>query len=395
MKSTIFSLKIILFSILLFTSCTKEEIISPINTAAPTEPTATKGSNNPATVRDFENYINREIRTQKIPALSVLVFEEDQVLYEGLFGKSHIQKNRSLQKNDVFLLASVSKVITATALMQLYEKGRFSLDDNINKYLKFDVNNPYYSTPITFRMLLTHTAAIADGPAMDDQYYYGEDSPVGLGDFLENYLSPTGRYYDRRNNFHRSRPGKNYEYSNIGNALIGLLVEQISGIDFNDYCKLHIFNPLGMNHTAWHLSDINQFIVQPYEYKQGRYQELEHYTFTDYPNGGLRSTTRDLFKFLQAFVQDGKSQQYQLLKASTVKAMTTFQIPTISDDMGLHLFQLDRQDNLWGHDGGEQGVSTIMAFSPDTKIGAIILTNIEDVDLEDLLIESYLMGFEL
>jgi CubicO group peptidase (beta-lactamase class C family) len=84
-------------------------------------------------------------------------------------------------------------VITATALLQLHEKGLFSLQDATNGYLPFVVENPNFTTPITFQMLLTHTSGIADGTALDDQYYYGKDSPISLRYFLENYLVPGGR----------------------------------------------------------------------------------------------------------------------------------------------------------------------------------------------------------
>ena len=75
--------------------------------------------------------------------------------------------------------------------------------------------------------------------------------------------------------------------------------------------------------------------------------------------------------------------------------MATLQIPSLSNDMGLHLFLIDSGNELWGHDGGEQGVSTIMAFNPVTKIGAIILTNKEDVELDEVLVETYKFGLRL
>jgi len=401
MRSVIIQFITFLFACLLLTNCTKENttietptVTTTIDTGVSTQEGKDR-NNEKAAVTNFKNKVQREMRTQHIPALSVLIFEEDEVLYEGCFGKSNLEKNTSLQKDHLFLLASVSKVITATALLQLYDQGQFDLDDNINDYLNFEVAIPGYTNMITFRMLLTHTSGIADGAALDDQYYYGEDSPVELGDFLADYLMPNGEYYDRQDNFHRFRPGTQNEYSNIGAALIGLLVAEISEMDFDEYCKQNIFHPLGMTHTAWHLRDIDQFIVQPYDYFNGRDEMVEHYTFTDYPNGGLRSTAGDLFKFLSAFVKDGESNNYQLLEASTIDKMTTLQIPNLSDDMGLHLFQMDESKNLWGHDGGEQGVATVMAFNPTTKIGAIILTNQGEVDLEDLLVEAYGVGEEL
>ncbi len=366
-----------LFFLLFSASCTKEEIT--INNTD-----------------DFGIYLEDEMEGQNIPALSVLIFEENEVLYEKQLGKSNIAQNTALKNNDLFLLASVSKVITATALLQLQEQDFFDLDDSVNDYLSFNVNIPdYENTNITFRMLLTHTSGIADGSALDDQYYYGEDSPISLGYFLENYLVSNGEFYDENENFHNFEPGKGHEYSNIGNALIGLLVEQISGMDFNDYCKQNIFQPLGMTNTFWRLDEINQTIVQPYDYAKGEYEEIQHYTFTDYPNGGLRSTAKDLFYLLSALAQNGMFNNHQLLKAQTVQEMITPQIPALTNDMGLHLFLLNSENNLWGHDGGEQGVATIMAFNPTSKIGAIILTNQGDVDLDDMLIEAYELGARL
>ena len=135
-------------------------------------------------------------------------------MQEDYFGTSQVQQNVALADDHLFLLASISKVVTATALLQLYEDGLFDLDDKINDHLSFNVSIPNHSTDITFRMLLTHTSGIADGSALDGQYYYGEDSPIVLGDFLENYLSPNGNLYNANENFHDFAPGSQHEYSN-------------------------------------------------------------------------------------------------------------------------------------------------------------------------------------
>lgn len=343
-------------------------------------------------VSDFEEYISDEMNLQKIPATSVLIFKNDNILYEKYFGQSNIEEEIALESNHVFLLASISKTITATALLKLYDQGYFQLDDKINDFLPFQVNIPNTSTDITFRMLLTHTSAIADGSALDDQYYYGKDSPIALNTFLQNYLVPGGQYYDTKENFSDFEPGTNYEYSNTGAALIAVLVEEISDIDFNTYCKQNIFAPLGMTNTFWRLDEISQPIVQPYKRSFGRYKAIEHYTFTDYPNGGLRSNTQDMFRFLSAFVQNGTFNNYQLLKSETVNSIITPQIPSIDNEVGLHMFLLDSDNNLWGHDGGEQGVVTIMAFNPNTQIGALIFANQGNANLENILSEAYKFG---
>lgn len=344
---------------------------------------------------DFEAFLKEEMEAQNIPALSTLIFEGNDILFEKNLGKSHIDKNISLEANHPFLLASISKVVTATALLQLYEANLFSLEDPINDYLPFSVSVPNASTAITFKMLLTHTAAIADGNALDGQYYYNQDSPVELKYFLENYLVSGGAFYNASENFHDNEPGDVSEYSNIGNALIGLLVEEISGINFNSYCKQNIFSPLGMTNTYWRLDEISGTIVQPYNFSGGNYEAINHYTFTDYPNGGLRSTTQDMFKFLSAFVNGGLSNEFQLLKATTIQDMITPQIPNLDAEVGLHLFLMNSENKLWGHDGGEQGVATIMAFNPLTKVGAIILCNQGEANLDDLLVKAYQLGLNL
>ena len=375
MKKLFPIVSIIIFTIL-FTNCKKKTVT--INNAA-----------------EFESYLNKQMDKQKIPALSVLIFEGSTVLYENYLGKSHIKNKVDLKSDHVILLASVSKVITATALLQLYDQGLFGLDDKINDYLPFNVTTQYSATDITFKMLLTHTSGIADGSALDNQYYYGEDSPVALKYFLENYLVAGGEFYNEKENFYDAEAGSDFQYSNVGNALIGLLVQEISGLDFNDYCKQNIFTPLGMNNSHWRLDETTETIVTPYERKFGKYKEIEHYTFTDYPNGGLRSNCRDLHTFLSTFALGGTQNGYQLLQTSTINEMITPQIPSLDNTMGLHLFLMNKDNNLWGHDGGEKGISTIMAYNPTTKIGAIILTNQSDINLDDILVESYKFGLKL
>ena len=343
-------------------------------------------------VQDLEDLIEDEMDFQDIPGLAILIFQQDNLLYENYFGKSDISRGKALSGDQPFLIASISKSITATALMQLWEEGKFQLDDPINDHLSFSVNSPHSVTAITFRMLLNHTSGIADNENVQDgQYYWGQDSPVTLKSFLQDYFTPGGAHYNAQENFHTFQPGSRHEYSNIGSALVGLLVEEISGIDFNTYCKNNIFQPLCMNNTAWKLSELDtNTIVRPYFYDNG-FQPLGHYTFTDYPNGGLRTSARDLSHFLSAFALGNES----LLKQSTMDEMLKLQAPGIDQTVGLGMYLMDTQHQLWGHDGGEQGVSTTMAFHPGNGIGVIILTNGEDVDLDELQKKAYELGQRL
>ncbi len=334
----------------------------------------------------FTRTLQNEMQSQHIPALSVLVFKGDTILYEVTLGQASIGDNVALSPAHPFLLASISKTVTATALLQLYEQGRFGLDDDINAYLPFAVRIPDNRGKITFRHLLTHTAAIADGPALDAQYYTGQDSPVALGDFLQSYLTPDGQNYDDYDNFYDYAPGEDYTYSNTGYALIGFLVERISGRDFSRYSAQNIFRPLAMHNTSWHLSGISGQIVQPYNYKRGQFRAIAQYSFTDYPNGGLRSTARDMHRFLVGLTNG------QLLSTATLAQMITPQIPRLDREVGMGLFLMNRRLGLWGHDGGEQGAATIMAFNPSTRVGVIILANQGEAELDELLAKAYRFG---
>ena len=375
MKNRILNIAAVFCMLLTLTNCNKED-----------------GEPNISSKEEYETYLQDEMDAQNIPAMSVTIFKENTVIYEKYLGQSNVQQNLALAGDHKFLLASVSKVVTATALLQLHEDGKFALGDKINDYLDFKVNVPNQSKDITFKMLLTHTSGIADGSALDNQYYDNKDSPVELDFFLKNYLVPGGDFYNASQNYHNFEPGTQHEYTNIGNALIGVLVEQISGKGFNTYCKENIFTPLGMQNTHWRLDETTGIIVTPYNYANRKYEAIPQYTFTDYPNGGLRSTGTDMFKFLRTFIQEGKSNGHELLKQSTVSAMITPQIPAIDQEVGLHLFIMNAPNNLWGHDGGEKGVATIMAFNPVTKVGAIILTNQGDAELEEILVQSYKIG---
>ena len=143
------TLILLLTTILLLSNCKKDP---EINNAA-----------------DFKEYLEAEMETQHIPALSALIFKGDQILLQNHLGLSQVQQNVALEQDHIFLLASVSKVITGTALLRLYDQGLFALDDPINNYLPFAVNHPDFNTPITFRHLLTHTSSIADGDVLDSQ----------------------------------------------------------------------------------------------------------------------------------------------------------------------------------------------------------------------------------
>jgi len=134
-------------------------------------------------------------------------------------GYADIAAQVPMSIDTVLNIASISKTVTATSLMLLVEQGKLDLDRDINSYLTFTVVNEQYPDEImTTRQLLTHTSATIDRSALyfsETSYHPGGDNPLSLGEFLQAYLSPNGEYYEA-GNFATYRPGKNFQYSNIG-----------------------------------------------------------------------------------------------------------------------------------------------------------------------------------
>jgi len=111
----------------------------------------------------LDNYIQYNMANQYIPGLSACIVKEGQIRWTGTYGMANIEQNIPVDTSTLFMLASVSKTVTVTAFMQLWEEGSFGLDEDINQYLPFEVRHPVDSlAPITFRMLCTHTSSIRD-----------------------------------------------------------------------------------------------------------------------------------------------------------------------------------------------------------------------------------------
>ena len=391
MKTHYLFLLLILSFSLIFSSCGGEDP-APDNdiVVEPNDPNDPNAADKDA----FDNFVVSEMSSQSMPAMAALVFKGDKILYEKYYGKAIIEQNLALTKDHLFLVASVSKTVTGAALLRLYDEGKFRLDDPINNYLPFAVTIPNHNVPITFRMLLTHTSSIADGDLLYDNYTFGEDTPLELKSFMESYLKVGGSRYDANDNFLQQPAGTKFEYSNAGSALIGVLIEEISGMSFTDYTRQHIFTPLGMNKSSWRLDEITGTIAQPYNVEDGEFIKIEHYTMPDYPNGGLRTTPREFSNFLNAIMNGGSYNGYQLLKPETAKTMYTPQT-SLDPTMGFHMSLEEESLGLWGHNGGEEGTSTDVVFDPVTKIGVIVFTNMSDVDLQSVYVKAFELGKKL
>ncbi|MCP5046678.1 MAG: beta-lactamase family protein [bacterium] len=347
------------------------------------------GGNTNERLEALREFINSIMDRDHIPGLAACIIKNSEVVFAEGFGFANIERQIKVTPDTLFMLASVSKTITAVAAMQALEKGGIAMDTDINNYLSFEVRNPSFKgRAITLKQLLSHTSSIIDnGAVMDDYYVYGADTTVTLGEFLYDYLDENGREYDEDRNYSGFAPGTGYEYTNIGNALVGLLVEVVMNMPFETFCSQNIFQPLSMNETGWHLEGLNRDnIAVPYLYRSGSFRAQQHYTFPDYPNGGLRTSVSQLARFLMMFIDYGTYDGVQLLTPESVTAMREVHFPSLDPNQALTWAYWTLSGmRLLGHGGGETGVTTEMFFRPDDGVGVIVLTNGDDLTLDEIL----------
>ncbi|PAP99132.1 beta-lactamase family protein [Mesorhizobium mediterraneum] len=361
--------------------------------------------------------IEGKLKEFSIPGSAVGIVQDGRLVWAKGYGWADVTRNVPMTPKTIMNIGSVSKTITATAVMQLWEQGLIDLDADVSRYLPYQVVNPKHpSLAITARRLLNHRSSIRDGKSYSDSYACG-DPTVALGDWLKAYLTPGGVYFDANDNFHGWAPGKLDPdhpggYCNVAYGLLGHLVECVAGAHFTEYCADHIFTPLGMNSTGWYVRDINinrhavlysrgtkekwegggqafssRFAVPSLtidELTPGSRMQLCLYSYPTYMEGLARTSIEELSLFLATYGNRGGN---QLLKDSTINLM----LSQVHDGRPLcwHKFILENGDVIWGHAGSDPGVRTFMGLREKDGTGAILYFNGDDIgDSREVLIES-------
>ena len=355
----------------------------------------------------FKNYLTEN----NIPGLIACIIQNGEIIWSNSYGYSDIEDKDTMNLDKIMMIASISKTITSTAIMQLWEKRLIDLNADINRYLPFAILNPnHLNDSITIAQLLTHTSSIKDAGMTYSNSYSCGDPTMSLREWIFNYFDPKGLYYDEKENFYSWSPGNGYKYSNIGFGLLGYIVEEVSGIPFNEYCNNNIFKPLGMKNTGWFLHEIDTSrCVTPYVFvskdedwgewiyrlsKNTNIKQLPsddnfplcQFGYYNYPDGSVRTCIKDLSKFLISFMNAGKLNDVKVLKNKTTKKILSLQLDD-NEIQGLCWFKMDNHD-IWGHSGYDHGTATQMYFSREFNIGIIIFQNGE-------LGDSYLLVKQL
>jgi CubicO group peptidase (beta-lactamase class C family) len=289
----------------------------------------------------------------EIPGIVALIVRDGKIVYHKAHGMADNTTGRSLKPDDIFRIASQSKAITATAVMMLWEEGKFDLDDPISKYIPelknpqvldtFQKDDTSYTTvaaggEITIRHLLTHTSGIGYGIFDGDERFTMIHQKAGISTGLsaedisiEEFVKNLAKLPLHHN------PGEKYTYS-FGLDVLGYFIEVISGIPLDVFLKERLFDPLGMNDTWFYLPEDKAKRLVSLQTKSDT-GEWIHFPVTDQDwspikgakrlfsgGGGLCSTAKDYATFLQMYLNGGELNGIRILSRTTVEYIMTNQI---------------------------------------------------------------------
>jgi len=305
-----------------------------------------------------------------IPGAVVGIVKDGKNIFVKGYGVADIQKkNPVVPDKTIFRIGSITKVFTATAVVQMADRGKINLGDDVNKFLKGMRVPDTFSQPITFANLLTHTSGldeISPGRRTSNQ-----TEVVPLGTFLKSRIV---RHFP---------PGEVISYSTYNPALAAWIVEQISGTPFKHYLDQNVFVPLKMSRTSITAvkKEYQQDLATGYEYQDGKYQRLPFQWFNTYPASDINSTATDMARFMIANLQYGAIDGKRILSEKAAREMQKTQFRNHPKIPGwAYGFQEGTQNNLRfiEHGGSmDDGYSAMMMLVPEKNFGIFVAANTE------------------
>lgn len=319
--------------------------------------------------QELDKYIADYKRLKNVPSISAGVLSNGKIFWLGAAGYSDLENSITANPKTVYRIASISKPITAVALMQLVEKGKIKLDEDALKYIPYF---PRKKWKFTVRQLLNHTSGIRN-------YKTAEEF-----NSKEHYNTTREALHVMMEDPLRFQPGTKFLYTTLGYNLLAAIIEEVSGMDYNSYLKKYIFEPAGMTST---FTEIQKNIVfnRAHGYEKDEYRELENAPLADlsikYAGGGLISTAEDLLKFANSLISG------TLIKHASLDTML---IPTkltngtiISYGLGFSTNITSDGEGFFSHAGNGTGFSSFFVVFPKSASAAVSLINLKDRDIED------------
>ncbi len=359
--------------------------------------TLTFGQNNP--YQKIDSLILSKMKDNRIVGLSIGVVKDEELFYTKGYGFTSVDSLYKVTEHTVFHTASITKVFTASAIMQFVERGEIKLTDKLTDHLPdFKMKDLRYKQ-ITIEHILTHSS----GLPWEHKFNNSPNDSTALEQFVN----------DLKNEKLRFAPGQKFDgttYSNVGYSILGLIIQRKSGLNYEKYIQKYILAPNQMTNCFFNHKLINQEIKAEPIILSGKSKEIEQFNlygvikdvnpvlkYPNYalikretygrtsehaPNDGLISSATDLSNWmthLLTIYADSTTQTKQFISNSTLQNMWKLQrsIPNYKTSMGLGWWRYS--DSPFGdyvhHPGREPGFSSVLMIYPERKIGITILSN--------------------
>ena len=293
---------------------------------------------------------------------NVLIAQQGIVLYRNSCGYAQVEKKDTLCSDSKFQLASLSKTFTAVAILKLYEAGKLSLDDSIQKFIP---NFPY--SGIQVKTLLSHRSGLPNyAYVLTDSVRKRNPYPTN-DDIVRWYCAVKPKLYNI--------PNRYFSYSNTNYALLATIVEKVSGQKFEDFLRQSIFKPLGMKNT-WlvtsHNDSLNQFRTVGYQYNR----RLSKDNYDDVVGDkGVYSTMDDIFRWYSGLNGGCVLRPETIKEAFTPRSFERHGVKNYGYGFRMHVNETTREPKYVYHTGWWKGYNTLMWFSPKDKFVIILLSN--------------------
>lgn len=330
---------------------------------------------------DFDLKIQEIMKKGHMPSLVACIIKNNCTVWSEAYGYSRYYLRKNTTVDTVYPIASVTKSVTATAMMQIIENESYDvdLDDNVSEYLPFDLKNPNYpSVNITFRMLLAHQSSLNDSTLRFVILFVLLKIPFTLNT-LKHYFVKGGVLY-RPNVWKAYAPGNGVCYTTQGIDLLGLLIEQITNQTYSDYCQDHIFRPLQMYNTSFYFSDYPRGrLAGLYVWIAGLYCKQPYTQPSNLAGGGLKTTIADFSHFLIMHTSRGMYDGVRILTEESVDEMHRVQYPGYYDGLFLHGLgwyqRTVENETFGGHGGNWQGARAEMKMRYSDRVGIVFFWN--------------------
>ena len=327
--------------------------------------------------KQLEDTVSKFMAATSAPGVAAAVVLKGEEVWSEGFGMADLENSVPVTPHTLFRLASVSKPITATAAMQLWEQGKLDLDAPIQKYCPAF---PQKEWPITTKELLGHLGGVRHyRPENDEETnntkHFDDPIAAGIQFFAADPLV--------------AKPGTKFSYSTQGFTLVGCAIEGATHEKYVDYVVTHIFQPAHMTESRWD----DRYAIIPRRtrfYSKSKTGAVMNADFLDasykIPGGGWLSSADDMASFEVAILRDA------LLKRATRDVMWTPQQPSTPGMAGeghrSYALGWGTGDSSGvpdvGHGGGQQGTSTFIMLAPAQQMGVVVLINMDDIDASAL-----------